>query len=269
MRWTDLTTEDFAALSGSDAVAVLPVGATEQHGPHLPLGTDTMICEALTERAAGLAPAGVRVLLLPVMPVGLSPEHGDFPGTLTFSPATVIAAWTGLGEAVARAGVRRLVIVNSHGGQPQAVDIVAQQLRSRHGMACWQVNAYRWFRDQAHFPPDVFPDDIHGGGIETSIMLYLRPDLVRMEKARDFRVAGGAGSGDRAVGRAWQMQDLNPAGAAGNAAAADAARGQAVFEAAAGALASVFAGAAATGVPEQAGALQDIPQESQDRLQES
>ena len=259
MRWSDLTTEDFAALAGGNAVAVLPVGATEQHGPHLPLGTDTMICEALTVRAAGLAPEAVRVLLLPAMPVGLSPEHGDFPGTLTFSPATVIAAWTELGEAVARAGIRRLVVVNTHGGQPQAVDIVTQDLRSRLGMACWRVNAYRWFRDPEHFPADVFPDDIHGGGIETSIMLHLWPDLVRMDQARNFMVAGETGSGDRATGRAWQMQELNPAGAAGNAAAADAARGRAVFEAAAGALARVFAEAAEAAVP-------GLPRESRDTL---
>ena len=188
-HWQDLTTADFDADAMAHAVAVLPAGAVEQHGPHLPLGTDVLIARALAEAAAALLPGDVTALLLPDSAVGWSAEHREFPGTLTVSPETLIAAWCDIGTSLAHAGVRRLLIVNAHGGNVPVMDIAARQLRADHGM---RVAALSWFDfglpDGVMDPADA-AHDIHGGLLETSMMLHLHPDLVRMDQARDFASA--------------------------------------------------------------------------------
>src|ERR1700691_2677707 len=113
--WMDMTWQDVAG-AGADAgrwIAVLPLAAVEQHGPHLPLGVDTFIAEAYVARVRELLPDGLPVTLLPVQRIGVSAEHLAYPGTLTHSAATAIAAWTELGDSLARAGVRKLVLVTS------------------------------------------------------------------------------------------------------------------------------------------------------------
>lgn len=227
--WIELTTEDIAALDRRRCVAVLPVGAIEQHGPHLPLGTDSYIAEGIVAKALSLAVEAVEVLLLPLQQIGHSPEHGDFHGTLGQEAETLLAAWTRIGSDLARSGVRKLLIFNAHGGQPQIVDLVAQRLRSRHGMLVVRANYMAWPLPDGVIDPDEQAHGHHGGTLETSIMLALRPDLVRMDKAADFASSARElasrharfGHGGR-LGFAWQAQDLNPRGVVGNAAAASA-----------------------------------------------
>jgi creatinine amidohydrolase len=127
-NWQDLAWTDFRSLP-DDAVAILPVAAVEQHGPHLPVSVDATINAGLLARTLELVPPDATVLALPMQSVGLSVEHIRFPGTLTVSVETLIALLTEIARGVARAGVRRLVILNSHGGQPQVVDIVCRRLR--------------------------------------------------------------------------------------------------------------------------------------------
>src|SRR5215471_20685432 len=124
MRWPDVGAADLSRL-----IAVLPLAATEQHGPHLPLGTDVMIAQAYLARVRELLPASLAVTFLPLQPVGISTEHGDFPGTLTLPVETALKTWTALGAGVARVGVRKLVMVTSHGGNSAAMTLVAQELR--------------------------------------------------------------------------------------------------------------------------------------------
>ncbi len=251
--WLDLTTRDVAALSGRQCVAVLPVGAVEQHGPHLPLGTDSFIAEGIVERALALVSANdVEILKLPLQQLGHSPEHGDFPGTLSQEAETLLASWTKIGADLCRSGVRRLVIFNAHGGQPQVVDLVAQRLRSRHAMLVVRANYMAWPLPEGLVDPDEIAHGHHGGTLETSIMLALRPDLVRMDEAGDFassaRILAAEhrrfGHGGR-LGFAWQAQDLNPAGVVGNAAAADAHTGERLIAHHARRLAELIADAAA------------------------
>ena len=244
--WADLTTREFAQLDPVRTIAILPVAATEQHGPHLPLSVDTMLADGLVAAALPHLPDDLSVLFLPTQAVGLSPEHMQFPGTLTLKAETVIQLWTQLGESVARAGINKLVLLNSHGGQVGLMDIVARDLRARLGMLVYSVN---WFnlpmldaqgRDVAAlFSADEHRFGIHAGDIETSMMLALRPEQVRMQHARNFRST----SQDRAAawpllgnGRSaklgWQMQDYHPAGAVGDAAAATPEKGRCVIEAA-------------------------------------
>src|SRR3954468_15855488 len=115
-------------------IAVLPVAAVEQHGPHLPVGVDTYIAQAYLARVRALLPADSPALFLPVQAVGASDEHRAFRGTLTLSPETALRAFIEIGESVHRAGIGKLVIINSHGGNIALIDLAARQLRVRHGM---------------------------------------------------------------------------------------------------------------------------------------
>ncbi len=235
--WAEMTAAEVAALDPDRAIAVLPVGAIEQHGPHLPVNVDACIAEGLLARALALVPDDLAVVALPLQPVGKSNEHIDFPGTLTLSAETLIRLWTEIGDSAARAGVAKLMILNAHGGQPQVADIVARDLRVRHGMFVVVLNWYRLGLPEGLFSADEVAHGIHAGEIETSMMLHLAPDLVQMEKAADFRPLSKDMADDYRylsplgpAQLAWQAQDLHPSGAAGNAAAADAERGAQVVE---------------------------------------
>jgi creatinine amidohydrolase len=252
--WADLATTDFATLGRARAIAVLPVAATEQHGPHLPLSVDTDLADGVVQASLAHLPADLPALFLPTQTVGYSPEHTAFAGTLTLKAETVIRLWTDIAESVAASGVKKLVLFNSHGGQVSLLDVVARDLRARLGMLVYSVS---WFnlplvdeagRDvNALFSPEEHRFGVHAGDVETSMMLALRPERVRMDKAQHFHST----SQDRAArfpilgnGKsaklAWQMQDYNPQGAAGNAAAATAHKGQALVQAAGQALARLL-----------------------------
>src|SRR3954449_11035019 len=118
IAWSDVTKQDAARW-----IAVLPLAATEQHGPHLPLRTDVLIAEAFLARVWELLPAQLPATFLPVEEIGISTEHADYPGTLTLSPEQALGKWLALGESVARAGIRKLVMVTSHGGNSAAMTI--------------------------------------------------------------------------------------------------------------------------------------------------
>ena len=132
--WTDIHWPDFTGSAPARWIAVLPLAATEQHGPHLPLGTDVMIAEAYLARVRELLPDSVPATFLPLQPVGISTEHIDYPGTLTLPTEVALRSWMALGESVVRAGVKKLVMVTSHGGNSAAMTLVAQDLRARHGL---------------------------------------------------------------------------------------------------------------------------------------
>ena len=121
---------------------MLPVAATEQHGPHLPLSVDTDLVNVVEQASLAHLGADLPVLFLPTQTVGLSPEHARFAGTLTLRADTVIRLWTEIGECVAASGVNKLVLFNAHGGQVGAMDLVARDLRARLGMLVYSVN---WF----------------------------------------------------------------------------------------------------------------------------
>lgn len=245
--WAELGTRDFAQRKASglaaQTVAVLPVAAVEQHGPHLPLSVDATLLQGVIDAALPLLPAELPVLFLPPQNVGLSPEHIRYPGTLTLSPATIIALWTELGECVARAGVKKLLLFNGHGGQVSVMDIVARELRTRCDLLVYSASWFSLPLPEAvagQFSAQEHRFGIHAGEIETSMMLHLAPGTVHMEHAQDFRSTSQDRSERYAIlgnGKSaklgWQMQDYHPAGAVGNAAAATADKGRQVVDAAA------------------------------------
>lgn len=231
--WQDMTTEDFHGLDPERTIAVLPIAAIEQHGPHLPVATDHAIAQACIERVVALLPDDLGVTFLPIQSVGKSNEHISSPGTLTLSWDTVTRAWIELGESVNRAGVKKLMIITSHGGNVPIMDIVARELRVRHEMLAVSTAWARFGQPEDLFPAHESTYGIHGGDVETSIMLAARPDLVKMEKAIDFKSTQLSFLQEfkhlRAHGPSqfgWKAQDLNVAGTVGDASNADADKGR-------------------------------------------
>lgn len=251
--WSELTTLDFARIDTSRAIAVLPLAATEQHGPHLPLSVDSDIVNGVVSASLGPLQASQAasdrppsVFFLPTQNIGLSPEHAAFAGTLTLKPETLIRLWTDIAESVKAAGINKLVLFNAHGGHVGAMDVVSRDLRARLGMLVYCVNWYQlpMLNNKGEDLNTLFSSHehrfgVHAGDVETSVMLALQPQRVRMDLAQNFSSSAEQraanfpilGNG-RSAKLAWQMQDYNPAGAAGNAAAANAQKGQALVEAA-------------------------------------
>ncbi|WP_342725042.1 creatininase family protein [Bradyrhizobium sp. B097] len=235
--WTAIHWPDLAEGAAARWIAVLPLAATEQHGPHLPLGTDVMIGEAYLARVQELLPAAIPATFLPLQPVGISTEHIDFPGTLTLPTKVALNSWMALGESVARAGIKKLVMVTSHGGNSAAMQLVAQDLRAQHKMLVVTTSWSRFGTPDGLFDADELRHGIHGGAVETSIMLAKYPQHVRKDAIADFKPASVQIEKDhrflstqRPAPFAWQAQDLNPNGAIGDATKASAEKGEQLIE---------------------------------------
>lgn len=231
--WADYSTAAFAALDHDSAVAVLPLGATEQHGPHLPMSVDTVSIDAIVDGLSGRLPSDCPAVFLPTIPISLSIEHLDFAGSLSFSPGTLLTMLSEIGAQVAQNGFRKMVLLNGHGGNTALLDVAARKMRIDFGL--WTV-ALNWFA--TGFPEGLYSeteqtDGIHAGDMETSLMLHIAPQQVDMTLARDFGNRAAALHADhpdlglRGPGKfGWSTQDLNPSGACGDASRASAEKGQ-------------------------------------------
>ena len=224
LAWSDYTSPEYRDTDPLNTIAILPIAATEQHGPHLPLATDTAInrgCLAALEKAL---PADLDIRILPMQEIGKSNEHLRMPGTLTLPAPLLIELWTEIGLSAARGGVRKLVFANSHGGNEEVMGIVARELRIRAKMLTVKAGWLKFGKPEGLFSDRESRFGIHGGDVETSLMLHFRPDLVDMGKARDFRSAAEEDEKRythlRPAGLlsyAWIAGDLNPEGAVGEA----------------------------------------------------
>jgi creatinine amidohydrolase len=164
-----------------DALVILPVGATEQHGPHLPVGTDRMIVEHVARAAAAEVAGDIPVVVAPTMPFGSSHHHVPFGGTLSLGTETYYRAIADLAETLIASGFRRIFILNGHGGNSELIQLVARDLALRHAASLaaapyWTIAWDALLAEQAHIAAGL-PG--HAGTFETSLMLALRPELVR------------------------------------------------------------------------------------------
>jgi creatinine amidohydrolase len=235
--WTEIRWTDADRADASRWIAVLPLAATEQHGPHLPVETDVLIAEAYLARVRQLLPAAAAVTFLPVEPIGISTEHIDYPGTQTLPTEMALKRWTGIGEDIARRGVKKLVIITSHGGNSAAMMLVAQDLRAHQKLFVVTTSWSRLSAAEKLFPADEVRHGIHGGAVETSIMLARYPEQVRNDAIADFPASSIALeqqyrwlSTQRPAPFAWQAQDLNPSGAVGNATLAVVEKGEQLLD---------------------------------------
>lgn len=224
---------DLSAEDRGHWIAVLPLGAHEQHGPHLPFDTDTLIARGLVDRLMESLPAGLPVTVLPVEPVGYSIEHMDVAGTKTLAFDEAVNHWLAIADTLQEKGIRKLMILNAHGGNAPLMTIVATEARVRFNMLAVATSWTRFGQPDGWIDPADKTIDIHGGDIETSVMLALHPDKVDMSKAGRFssrqsefadRFRHLRAYGPHAFG--WKMTDLNPQGVAGNASAATAEKGE-------------------------------------------
>lgn len=219
-----------------DWIAVLPLGAHEQHGPHLPFETDALIASGIVERLVDVLPDELPVTFLPVESVGYSIEHMDVAGTKTLYWREAVERWLGIAEELSKQGIKKFVMLNAHGGNSPLLTIVATEARIRFDMLAVATSWTRFGLPEGLIKPEDKAIDIHGGDIETSVMLALCPDQVNMQKAESFgsRQSEFAEKfrylrayGPHAFG--WKMSDLNAKGVAGDAAAASAEKGELIL----------------------------------------
>ena len=218
--YTDLNQDDLPL--PPETVAILPLGAIESHGPHLPLGTDVMIAEAIVDRAATTLERADQerlAVMLPTLWLGTSDEHSATPGTLTQEAELLVTQIVSIGASIAAAGINRLVLLNAHGGNKAAAEIAALRLRTQHDML---VTYPHW--SQFGLPEGLADEltgggDVHGGWQETSIMMAIRPDLVTEDQISDFSgpapAPGLVPKGK--IGWGWMTDDINASGAIGRA----------------------------------------------------
>ncbi len=234
--WADYRTTEYAEIDPESTIAILPTAAIEQHGPHLPVGVDTMINQGMLDRLVAIAPDDLDFRILPIQAVGKSNEHLHAPGTLTLGADVAMRAWIDIGLSVARAGVRKLVIVNSHGGNLDMLGIITRELRVQAGMLAVKCQWGVFGHPEGMFSTHELAYGIHGGDVETSLMLHFRPELVEVGAAKNFKSsAEGMGNfkhlrptGPAAFG--WIAPDLNSVGTVGDASAATAQKGAATSD---------------------------------------
>jgi len=233
--WGEFPSSAFASIDPEATIAVLPVAAIEQHGPHLPVSTDNAIMQGMLGETLAQLPTDLDARFLPIQTIGKSDEHIRQPGTLTLPPTALIEAWTEIGASVARAGIRKLVVINSHGGNEEVIGIVTRELRVRFDMLAVKTSWEKLGVPAGLFSETETKQGIHGGDLETSLMLHFWPKLVDMAKAQDFASSFARAASEFELLRptgpqafAWLAPDLNDAGVVGNAAAATTEKGRLV-----------------------------------------
>lgn len=217
-------------------VLIQPIGAIEQHGPHLPLIVDAAIAQAVLGKALSRLDETIPAYALPTLYYGKSNEHWHFPGTVTLTAQTLITTLMEVGESLYRAGFRKWVLLNAHGGQPQIMEIVARDLHQQHEdfmvfpLFVWRV-------------PNVANElltakelslGIHAGDAETSLLLSILPEQVKMERAIAEYASGlpenSLLSMEGNLPFAWTTRDLSRSGVLGDPTTATQEKGDRLLE---------------------------------------
>lgn len=237
--WRHLKSADFAEIDREDTVVILPLAAIEQHGPHLTLDVDLRINEGILSAVVERAPDNLPFVILPSQSIGYSAEHEAFPGTLSYPPSTLIDHWTTTVAQAAALGFRRFILFNSHGGNSDLMRIAVRELRVHYDVLAVAASWYRMVALEAFADAEELEHGIHGGLIETSVMLHLDPEHVDMSQAEAFpsfaaelvekcRYLSATGN----IQFGWMAQDLNSSGAVGDPSRATADAGKEIVQAA-------------------------------------
>jgi creatinine amidohydrolase len=232
LTWTDIE----AMPDKENVVIIQPIGAIEQHGPHLPIIVDSAISMGVLGKALTQLKENIPVYALPCLYYGKSNEHWGFPGTITLSAETLLSVIWEMAESIYRAGFRKLVLMNSHGGQPQIMEIAARDIHQKYEdflifpLFTWRV---------PHMARELLTKEeleygIHAGDAETSIMLSLLPDQVKMDKAvKKYPPAMPENSLLSIEGKlpfAWLTKELTKSGVIGDATVASVEKGDRLLE---------------------------------------
>lgn len=230
--WALRRAPEFDTVDPDTAIAILPTAAIEQHGPHLPVGTDTLIMEGMLATFRKMCPDDLDPWILPIQAVGKSNEHLWAKGTATLTAATALAAWTEIGLSVARAGFQKIVIVNSHGGNLDLISILSRELRVEAGMLAVKCQWGSFGHPDGMYSDHERQFGIHGGDVETSLMLAFTPEAVDMTHAAHFASSAETDviSPIGAISRGWIASDLNPEGTVGDASKGTAEKGRATAD---------------------------------------
>lgn len=230
LNWQDFRAEEFDSVDPQESIAILPLAAIEQHGPHLPVGTDAIIAEGMLDQLRRDCPDDLDVRILPLQAVGKSNEHLFSCGTVTLSADAALAVWLEIGLSVARAGYRKLVLVNSHGGNTDLMSILARELRVRSGMLAVKCSWGSFGYPNGMYSDFELTEGLHGGDVETSLVLAFAPEGVDMTKAERFEMRPTPIRPVGAVSYGWIASDLNEHGVLGDAHLATADKGRATAQ---------------------------------------
>jgi creatinine amidohydrolase len=229
--WKELTAEDLRAKAAADAIVVLPVASMEQHGPHLPVGVDTILCEGVCKGAAEKAAADVAVVVAPTLWCGMAEHHMALGGTFTFDIPTYRAVLLAFLKSLDRHGFKRVFIVNGHGGNIAALNAFLPDFARETGL---KVRAATYFELAASDFAPVLEDQKqvhHACEVETSLMMVLAPDTVKPERIAE---AFGGVAGSNAAAASWyatprrfrSFKEFTPSGVNGDARRASRAKGE-------------------------------------------
>ena len=236
-EFSRLTWQEVAAMADRErTVLILPMGAIEQHGPHLPLMVDHAIAIGVIGQAVARLDPAVAAYVLPPLPYGKSNEHGAFPGTISLTATTLLATVMDIGDSLYRSGFRKLILVNGHGGQPPVLDIAATDLHDRYPtMEVLSIFVWRAAPTYKALLGDrEGAEGMHAGDAETSLMLALRPDAVRRDRADCVyppdRLPGSAIGPKGPLAYAWRTEELSASGTIGDATAASREKGERLLD---------------------------------------
>ena len=243
-RLSDLRASDLHEHISADSVFVLPVGAVEQHGPHLPFNTDLLIATACADAVVDRVGADLDLWLLEPLAFTKSNEHAGTPGTFWLGPETLLRVLDDIGRSMAATPARKLAFLNGHGGNSSLLNVACRELRLHHGLETFLLHPNVPLDQGGPSNEEELGMGVHGGLGETSLMLHLRPDLVRMERAvrnipehladnKHVRFGGSVTFG-------WLAHDFGPTGMIGDPTLATAERGERSFQAAVDRLCDAF-----------------------------
>ena len=227
VMWKELTAEDLRAKAAADAIVVLPVASMEQHGPHLPVGVDTFLCEAVCKRGAEIAVKDVPVVVAPTLWCGMAEHHMAFGGTFTFDIPTYQAVLAAFLTSIKRHGFKRVFIVNGHGGNIAALNAFLPDVTRDTGLTLYATTYFELSKSDIGAFLEDQKQVHHACEVETSMMMVVAPATVKHDRLGEaFGMLNGDPRKAFPAARFHSFKDITPSGVVGDARRANAEKGE-------------------------------------------